>query len=36
MSILKHFQRQSPLPTPEQTGIGEQATKKLMLPLENN
>ena len=28
MSILKYFQRQSPLPTPEQTGIGERATKE--------
>ena len=28
MNILKYFQHQSPLPTPEQTGIGERATKE--------
>lgn len=28
MSILQFFQHKLPLPTPQQTGIGEQATKK--------
>jgi hypothetical protein len=36
MSILEYFQRKSPLPTPEQTGIGERATKEATLPLEKN
>ena len=28
MSILQFFQRKLPLPTPQQTGIGERATKE--------